>query len=760
MKKFLVLLLGLTIVMTFMPMVGWADSEPGQEPETVCELFACDSTEDLTWDDCNNLVDGESRYIVFVTHTDDVVSGTDVYRGPLENIKAYDITGANDDEDLLKKLLNEKNNVIGEDIKLVTDTDGYVKYEVTGLADGWKYLLRYDDGKKVIGDIIINLYGDDEDDEEAEEESYKSKIVNYGNLEVSISASPTNEKLSFFASPGDLTIIGVKGYESFEKDSQGYGYGGVDDQVIGKFTQKIDNFVTITSITPHEGSNEYEYKIGFIGDSYPTLGRMRVLIGKDDEVTGYLNIDTSIGIKYDAKAVKGLYNYNISNLTILDKGEYILNDKSMLVSSQDGSAEYEGLGSVEYEDSEAIAPGERVFLDIQLKDGYVVDDIKINGSSTNYAVTNNYYYEVYKGNKRVTPDDYKMSVFGYDARDPYKCLLWVPNMMKGSNEIACCGGNDVSSKTDNPLASISQIFANNLRTQLLANVICYSIPVEKNTDGEYDPSTIQIITKKIENPSGTDVVMYDENGNDAIALSKEEAPQASVTNYNTGISNYYGSNLEIRNAYDLSISGGLKSSENKLVTVVIPDEGAKNRGDKVVFIDENGIPVEMETSYTEDGDGVIFRTNHFSEYGVVSKKETPHYYGGAFLPVTTKTDATETDVQEASKAAEKIIAGVEATKVKAKSKLVKTKNGKKGIKITWTKSKGYKVDYYQILRSTKKESGYKKVFQTVDGNKTSYINTKNIKKGKTYYYKVRGVRVVDGEKIYTEWSTNAHRTVK
>lgn len=36
----------------------------------------------------------------------------------------------------------------------------------------------------------------------------------------------------------------------------------------------------------------------------------------------------------------------------------------------------------------------------------------------------------------------------------------------------------------------------------------------------------------------------------------------------------------------------------------------------------------------------------------------------------------------------------------------------------------------------------------------------DIKFPKTYYYKVRGVRVVDGVKVYTKWSTNAHRIVK
>lgn len=54
------------------------------------------------------------------------------------------------------------------------------------------------------------------------------------------------------------------------------------------------------------------------------------------------------------------------------------------------------------------------------------------------------------------------------------------------------------------------------------------------------------------------------------------------------------------------------------------------------------------------------------------------------------------------------------------------------IQISWKSVKG--ISEYQIYRSTKKNSGYKRI-QNVIG-KTKYVD-RNIKKGKTYYYKVR-----------------------
>lgn len=106
----------------------------------------------------------------------------------------------------------------------------------------------------------------------------------------------------------------------------------------------------------------------------------------------------------------------------------------------------------------------------------------------------------------------------------------------------------------------------------------------------------------------------------------------------------------------------------------------------------------------------------------------------------------------------KIIKGVEKTTVTLKSKLTKNKK----ILLSWTKSRGYKVDRFEIYRSVKKNSGYgkKAFFATKNGEVSKYLNTKSLKAGKTYYYKLRGIRTIDGKKYYTQWSNKAWRAVK
>lgn len=128
-----------------------------------------------------------------------------------------------------------------------------------------------------------------------------------------------------------------------------------------------------------------------------------------------------------------------------------------------------------------------------------------------------------------------------------------------------------------------------------------------------------------------------------------------------------------------------------------------------------------------------------------------------FAKLEENAETNEYDGTAKAEAAklEKLKSGVRNTTIKAST----VEGVKKGVKITWKKSKGYAVDEYEIWRSIKKTSGYKKTFTTADGTKTSYTNTKTLK-GIRYYYRVRGVRTIGGEKVYTKWSNRCYRIAK
>ncbi|WP_066248914.1 S8 family serine peptidase [Neobacillus drentensis] len=75
------------------------------------------------------------------------------------------------------------------------------------------------------------------------------------------------------------------------------------------------------------------------------------------------------------------------------------------------------------------------------------------------------------------------------------------------------------------------------------------------------------------------------------------------------------------------------------------------------------------------------------------------------------------------------------------------KASKTSIRVTWSKVSG--ASGYELYRATSKTGGYTKVKTT---SSTSYTNSK-LTKGKTYYYKVRTYRTVNGKKVYSSYSS-------
>ena len=87
--------------------------------------------------------------------------------------------------------------------------------------------------------------------------------------------------------------------------------------------------------------------------------------------------------------------------------------------------------------------------------------------------------------------------------------------------------------------------------------------------------------------------------------------------------------------------------------------------------------------------------------------------------------------------------------------------GKGWIRIEWsTTGDDGAVQGYEIYKSTKKNSGYKYSFTTKNPENKWYKNTADLKKGTRYYYKVRAIIEIDGEKYTSDWSNKAYRIAK
>ena len=110
---------------------------------------------------------------------------------------------------------------------------------------------------------------------------------------------------------------------------------------------------------------------------------------------------------------------------------------------------------------------------------------------------------------------------------------------------------------------------------------------------------------------------------------------------------------------------------------------------------------------------------------------------------------------------EEIIASVESLKIVKNHSTAGRTNGKSWIRIEWsTQGDDSYVQGYEIYKSTKKNSGYKYSFTTKNPENKWYKNTAGLKKGTRYYYKVRAIVEVDGQKYTSDWSNKAYRIAK
>ncbi len=81
---------------------------------------------------------------------------------------------------------------------------------------------------------------------------------------------------------------------------------------------------------------------------------------------------------------------------------------------------------------------------------------------------------------------------------------------------------------------------------------------------------------------------------------------------------------------------------------------------------------------------------------------------------------------------------------------VTLKAGKKQAAVSWEKVAG--ASGYEICCSTKKDGNYKKIKTVTKGSTVKYTHRK-LKSGRTYYYKVRAYRTVNGKKVYGSYSS-------
>ena len=162
--------------------------------------------------------------------------------------------------------------------------------------------------------------------------------------------------------------------------------------------------------------------------------------------------------------------------------------------------------------------------------------------------------------------------------------------------------------------------------------------------------------------------------------------------------------------------------------------------------------------------GYIEITNSKSDSEADGNKPSQGDGESGLIPPEDQTDSAQKpeednikdDIQTLTTSQKKTIAKVKGMSIRYTSAKYKKSNKTYTIKFKKT-DKNCKLDGYLIYKSTKKSSGFSKVGKTT---KLTWTDKKPGKKGKTYYYRLRGYREIAGKTYYTEWSVKKRLTIR
>lgn len=161
------------------------------------------------------------------------------------------------------------------------------------------------------------------------------------------------------------------------------------------------------------------------------------------------------------------------------------------------------------------------------------------------------------------------------------------------------------------------------------------------------------------------------------------------------------------------------------------------------------ITIPSRTTTDSDVSSQLTTSTTASQITADSKMvESAYSIANEFSKSLSKANTTTTSKATTTTKATKMASNKNKPK---KTKIKSVKGKKNGFKITWKKVSGVKG--YQIKYSTNKyffESLTKS--KNVKKAKTTSATVKNLRKGKTYFVKVRTYKIVKGKKVYSNWS--------
>lgn len=271
-----------------------------------------------------------------------------------------------------------------------------------------------------------------------------------------------------------------------------------------------------------------------------------------------------------------------------------------------------------------------------------------------------------------------------------------------------------------------------------------AIPTEKPAAAKDNGGPLRVMVGQYGSPEDQNQPLF--NGNSKVGINKvlvgSEVGENALT---IGNETFRRADVLMKdfaeNSYTYSTDNGEKTDQAKGVpiSVLLSEYGP---ADKVSFSAADGYDVAASgmtiDELTAKNAMLAYEVNGSGIYETAKKDKTKFGHFRLYL-----------DGQQPAKLVNSImVEKQEQPQLQpAKPKLKSVKAGKKKATVTWSKAKN--ADGYVLLCSTKKKSGFKAV-KTISKASTTKFTVKKLKKGKTYYFKVRSYRKDGDTKVFSE----------
>lgn len=189
-----------------------------------------------------------------------------------------------------------------------------------------------------------------------------------------------------------------------------------------------------------------------------------------------------------------------------------------------------------------------------------------------------------------------------------------------------------------------------------------------------------------------------------------------------------------------------ETPEQEVTTPKAPKYSVKRSGKKVVFNWENQKNVDVHQVYVStDGSAYKLSTTVYDSPETYS--ETFGY--GSTLRFKVRSGITKKDGSVVWSG----YSNVTTIKMAPKTTSISSISNKKKNSLTLTWKKASDAKGYEIWRKTGNDGTYKKIKTITTNSTVKYTNSK-LKKGNTYYYRVRSYAIGNnGQKVYSNWSS-------